>query len=89
MEAFDTIIDMMDEGLPVDVLYFDFRKAFDTVPHYRLLVKLENMGITGKTLEIIEDFLSDRAMRVGVGDSFSRTDFLTNRLSSRTGKLTF
>ena len=62
---------MMDEGLPADVLYFDFRKAFDTVPHYRLLVKLENMGITGETLEIIEYFLSDRAMRVGVGDSFS------------------
>ena len=71
LEALDTIIDMMDEGLPVDVLYFDFRKAFDTVPHYRLLVKLENMGITGETLEIVGDFLSDRAMRVGVGDSFS------------------
>ena len=71
LEAFDTIIDMMDEGLPVDILYFDFRKAFDTVPHHRLLVKLENIGITGETLEIIEDFLSDREMRVGVGDSFS------------------
>ena len=71
LEAFDTIIDMIDGGLPVDVWYFDFRKAFDTVPHYRLLVKLENMGITGETLEIIEDFLSDRVMRVGVGDSFS------------------
>ena len=55
----DTIIDMMDEGLPVDILYFDFRKAFDTVPHHRLLVKLENIGITGETLEIIKDFLSD------------------------------
>ena len=71
LEAFDTIIDMMDEGLPVDILYFDFRKAFDTVPHHRLLVKLENIGITGETLEIIKDFLSDREMRVGVGDSFS------------------
>jgi len=71
LEAFDTIIDMMDEGLPVDILYFDFRKAFDTVPHYRLLVKLENMGITGGTLEIVQDFLSNRMMRVGVGDSFS------------------
>ena len=71
LEAFDTIIDMMDEGLPVDILYFDFRKAFDTVPHHRLLVKLENMGITGEALEIIKDFLSDREMRVGVGDSFS------------------
>ena len=71
LEAFDTIIDMMDEGLPVDILYFDFRKAFDTVPHHRLLVKLENIGITGETLEIVKDFLSDREMRVGVGDSFS------------------
>ena len=35
------------------------------------LLKLENIGITGETLEIIEDFLSDREMRVGVGDSFS------------------
>ena len=71
LEAFDTIIDMMDEGLPVDILYFDFRKAFDTVPHHRLLVKLENMGITGETLEIIKDFLSDREMWIVVGDSFS------------------
>ena len=69
LAVFSSII--MDEGLPVDILYFDFRKAFDTVPHHRLLVKLENIGITGETLEIIEDFLSDREMRVGVGDSFS------------------
>ena len=41
------------------------------MPHHRLLVKLENFGITGSTLEIIRDFLSDRKMRVGVGDSFS------------------
>ena len=65
MEAFDTIIDMMDEGLPVDIiLYFDFRKAFDTVPYHRLLVKLENIGISGGTLEIIKDFLSDREICV-------------------------
>ena len=37
----------------------------------QLLVKLENMGITGGTLEIVQDFLSNRMMRVGVGDSFS------------------
>ena len=42
-------------------------------PNHRLLVKLENIGITGETLEIVKDFLSrsDREMRVGVGDSFS------------------
>ena len=72
LEAFDTILDMIDDGLPVDVLFFDFKKAFDTVPHYRLLVKLESFGINGSTLEIISDFLSDRRMRVGVGDKFSQ-----------------
>ena len=49
LEAFDTILDMIDDGLPVDVLFFDFKKAFDTVPHYRLLVKLESFGINGST----------------------------------------
>ena len=71
LESLDCILDMVDEGIPVDILMFDFRKAFDTVPHHRLLVKLENFGIVGSTLEIIRDFLSDRSMRVGVGDNFS------------------
>ena len=71
LDSMDTILDMVDEGLPVDMLFFDFSKAFDTVPHHRLLVKLENYGITGGTLEIIKDFLTDRWMRVGVGDHFS------------------
>ena len=71
LDSMDVILDMIDDGLPVDMLFFDFSKAFDTVPHHRLLVKLENYGITGGTLEIIQDFLADRWMRVGVGDHFS------------------
>ena len=73
IECLDTILDMVDDGFPDDMLFFDFSKAFDTVPHYRLLVKLENYGVTGGTLEIIRDFLSDRSMRVGVGDHFSES----------------
>ena len=62
LETIDTIIDMLERDAPVDIFYFDFCKAFDSVPHYRLLTKLENIGITGKTLEIIRDFLSGRTM---------------------------
>ena len=76
LESLDCILDMVDEGIPVDILMFDFRKAFDTVPHHRLLVKLESFGIVGSTLEIIKDFLSDRSMRVGVGDSFSELCYI-------------
>ena len=67
-----SIIDMLESGAPVDILYFDFCKACDSVPHYRLLTKLENMGITGSTLEIIRDFLSGRSMKSvvrGVGST--------------------
>ena len=50
------------------MFYMDFQKAFDTVPHGRLLVKLKGYGIKGKTLSVISDFLSDRSFCVNVGD---------------------
>ena len=31
LESLDCILDMVDEGIPVDILMFDFRKAFDTL----------------------------------------------------------
>ena len=71
LETVDIILDMLDEGAPVDLLYFDFSKAFDTVPHYRLLSKLEGYGISGSMLHIVRDFLSDRKIRVVVGGEFS------------------
>ena len=39
------------------VLFYDFRKAFDTVPHEELLVKLWKIGIRGNTWLTIQDFL--------------------------------
>ena len=51
------IIDIIDQGDPVDIFYFDFRKAFDCVPHKRLLYKLECLGIKGKVLNTIRNFL--------------------------------
>ena len=58
LETFDDILDILDEGAPVDLLYFDFSKAFDTVPHFRLLSKLEGFGVKGKVLNVIKDFLT-------------------------------
>ena len=71
LETVDTIISMLEDGHPVDVFYFDFCKAFDSVPHYRLLTKLENYGITGPMLNIIKDFLTGRSMRTVVRGSYS------------------
>ena len=71
LETVDTVIELLESGCPVDVFYFDFCKAFDSVPHYRLLTKLENYGIKGNTLRIISDFLTGRSLRTCVRGNYS------------------
>jgi len=61
----------IQSGIPIDVIYFDFRKAFDTVPHSRLLLKLEAYGITGNLLDWIQSFLVQRKQRVVINGEFS------------------
>ena len=63
--------ELLDGGDPVDVIYLDFRKAFDTVPHRRLLKKLEAYGIKGRLLTWIKNFLSGRRQRVVVNGKLS------------------
>ena len=60
-----------DEGKCYDVFYLDFAKAFDVVCHRRLLVKLEAIGINGKVLAWIADWLSRRKQRVVVDGNYS------------------
>ena len=49
-----------DKGRAVDILYLDFRKAFDKVPHKRLMAKVRSLGIIDEVGDWIEDWLSDR-----------------------------
>ena len=57
---------MLDEENNIDAVYLDFRKAFDTVPHRRLLIKLGNYGVDGKIAGWIQNFLEDRRQCVVV-----------------------
>ena len=59
----ETVTRCLDEGDNVDIIFLDFAKAFDKVPHRRLLRKLENHGIGGKILRWIESWLGDRLQR--------------------------
>ena len=71
LESLECWTKALDEGYGVDVLYLDYRKAFDSVPHKRLLQKLTLYGINGSTLIWIENFLTLRTTRVGVRGYFS------------------
>nr|VZI32070.1 unnamed protein product [Spirometra erinaceieuropaei] len=57
----------IDEGNVVHVAYIDFKKAFDSVPHQRLLHKLSRIGVRGKLLKWIENFLVGRSQTVRLG----------------------
>ena len=56
----------LDEKTPVDAVYLDFRKAFDTVPHERLLSKLHGYGVRGNVLNWVRDFLEGRSQYVAI-----------------------
>ena len=71
LEALDEITELVDEGMCVDELFLDFRKAFDKVSHIKLLHKLRSVGITGIFLQWIHSFLADRVQRVKVNNSCS------------------
>ena len=48
------------------VIYLDFKKAFDKVPHQRLILKLKQHGMGNSIINWIEQWLTDRKQRVVV-----------------------
>ena len=64
LEYLNVLTRLVDEGHSVDVLYLDFSKAFDKVPHARLIDKLAAVGIGGQVLQWIKTWLTDRKQRV-------------------------
>ena len=71
LEAHENWTKSLDEKKCTDIVFLDYQKAFDTVPHRRLLKKLSAYGVTGATHRWIEDFLTGRRIRVGIRGTFS------------------
>ena len=67
----DSIIDSFNCRSQTDIIYFDIRKAFDSVSHPILLSKLHRMGNIGKPWEIINAYLSSRMQCVCVNNHLS------------------
>ena len=64
IEVMDYVTSEVDKNSSVDIEYLEFQKAFDTVPHIRLITKLKAYGIEGNLLRWIQDFLHNRKQRV-------------------------
>jgi hypothetical protein len=71
LEYVDILSSSIEQGIVIDVLYTDFSKAFDTVPHQRLIAKLSAYGIDQITTDWIEDFLRGRRQKIVLGEHSS------------------
>ena len=74
----DSIAKSLAHGEQVDIILLDFSKAFDKVPHQRLLHKLDFYGVRGTTWLWIKDFLTKRTQHVNLdGTSSSLADVIS------------
>jgi hypothetical protein len=58
------IADALDEGVRTDAIVIDFPKAFDLVPHDRLLMKIVETGVDLRVVVWVKEFLLGRSQGV-------------------------
>ncbi|MGL1888435.1 MAG: reverse transcriptase family protein, partial [Reichenbachiella sp.] len=78
LEIIEDFSQYYDQAIPYDCIYLDFSKAFDRVPHNRLLSKVYNCGIRGVLFNWIKSFLSNRVQRVSVNGQLSSWSNVTS-----------
>ena len=66
LSTLDDLSKMTENGDPIDAVYLDFSKAFDSVPHRHLIKKLQSYRVTGRLLSWIRAFLVGRRQWVVV-----------------------
>ena len=71
LEFLDHATLSIDRGMSVITIYLDMHKAFDRVPHQRLLLKLRMLGIADGFLNWLSSFLSDRQTVVKINGFYS------------------
>ena len=76
--AIHDLISAVNSKKQVDAFILDFSKAFDRVPHQRVLYKLSHYGIQGSLLSWIHVFLTKRTQRVALEGVLSNQCFVTS-----------
>jgi hypothetical protein len=64
VEFYNDVYNTVDDNKQVDIVYLDFTKAFDCIPHTLLLHKLTSLGFSGNLLRWLSNYLSHRRQRV-------------------------
>ena len=64
--------DSLDEGVGIDAIIIDFSKAFNLVPHDRLLMKLAASGVDSRVVVWVKEFLVGHTQWVRVGGQLSK-----------------
>ena len=80
---FEVISKWVEERSPVDIIYLDFQKALDKVPHQRLLLKLKFHGVGEGTIDWIEQWLTDRRHRIVVDGEASNWNLILSEVPQR------
>ena len=64
LKFLDEVTLSVDSGLEVHTIYTDLEKAFDRIPHKRLLFKMKEYGVHPILIECIRSYLTERSFRV-------------------------
>ncbi|KAF2343169.1 Reverse transcriptase domain [Trinorchestia longiramus] len=78
LDFFREVNRIYDSTKAVDLVYLDFQKAFDKVPHERLMAKVEAHGIRGNYSRWIRNWLTGRTQRVVIHDETSDPALVTS-----------
>ena len=80
LEVLDNWLLNYDDNTGIDAIYLDFSKAFDSVPHTRLLSQLHSYGITGNVHRWVSQFLRNRKQCVSLNDADSTWTDVISRI---------
>ena len=73
LESLEDWTTSLDNGSDIDIIFYDFKKAFDTLSHNKLIHQLNSYGIGGKILSWIKDLLTNRTQEVVINNEHSDT----------------
>ena len=71
LEFYHNLFNTHDNTKAIDIIFLDFQKAFDKVPHDKLMLKIKALGINGNIGKWIENWLQNRKQRVVVNGEAS------------------